>query len=271
MKHAIMVTGHGKTGNVFQRTIDLLDSHEIDFYVHWDAKYKHPKFHSQKSKIIFVKKPVKVFWGTDTQIQAEYLLMDAVAKADQEYDYVHLISAVDIPLMDKKHFLSFFEKQGGGHAYVDYFNVTQWDYARIRYYYPFSHINLRGSLWGSIYKRAVPPINKLFGVNRTKNRTIYKGTNWFSIDGRYLTDILNFKDKKMFMHSYLGDELLIQTILYDKIKDIHEASLRYIDWKRGTPYTFKATDSDELSKIVNTTYLFARKVNDPMLVDKLYH
>lgn len=73
------------------------------------------------------------------------------------------------------------------------------------------------------------------------------------------------------MHSYLGDELLIQTILYDKIKDIHEASLRYIDWKRGTPYTFKATDSDELSKIVNTTYLFARKVNDPMLVDKLYH
>lgn len=270
MKHAIMVTGHGNTYKILQKTINILDSNSIDFFIHWDAKYSQPKITSHHSNIQFITKPEKVFWGTDTQIKAEYHLMNAVAKSHQNYDYVHLISAVDIPMMDKDHFLSFFENQGRGHAYVDYFPVNKWDYSRIAYYYPLSHINLRGSFWGSVYKKIVPIINKLFCINRIKNKEIYKGTNWFSIDSNYLNSILKFKNRKLFMHSYLADELLVQTILYDEIKEFYQPSLRYIDWHRGTPYTFGLNDTIELSKLINTAYLFARKVNDPKLVDKLY-
>ncbi|MBL1057030.1 hypothetical protein JEM51_11560 [Ligilactobacillus agilis] len=270
MKHAIMVIGHGDTCEVLQETVKILDSNSIDFYIHWDAKYIPPKIYSNYSKIEFIDNPESVFWGTDTQIKAEYLLFNAVAKADIDYDYVHLISAMDIPLMDKRHFLSFFEKQGRGKAYVDYFPVNSWDYYRISYYYPFSHIKLRGSVLGSIYKKVVPLVNRMFFINRVKNKKIYKGTNWFSLDSKYLNYILDFKNPNMFMNSYLADELLIQTILYNEINTFCQPSLRYIDWKRGAPYTFGLNDILELSRLINTEYLFARKVNNSKLVDELY-
>ncbi|MGL4267968.1 MAG: hypothetical protein ACRCR7_12700 [Weissella cibaria] len=43
MKHAIMVEGHGDTADILQSTIDWLDDSEIDFFIHWDKKYKKPK------------------------------------------------------------------------------------------------------------------------------------------------------------------------------------------------------------------------------------
>ena len=57
MKHAIMVTGHGNTYKILQKTINILDSNSIDFFIHWDAKYSQPKITIHYSNIQFITKP----------------------------------------------------------------------------------------------------------------------------------------------------------------------------------------------------------------------
>lgn len=75
------------------------------------------------------------------------------------------------------------------------------------------------------------------------------------------------------------DEMFLQTIVYnssfkDKLydKDYDDSCLgnqRYIDWKRGTPYTFRNEDFEEL---INSNCLFARKFNEKIdckIIDRL--
>lgn len=63
MKHAIMVLGHGEDASILQKTIDLLDCDNIDFFIHWDRKYKQPSLCSKCSKVYMIKKPILVSWG----------------------------------------------------------------------------------------------------------------------------------------------------------------------------------------------------------------
>lgn len=43
MKHAIMVIGYGQEASVLQKTIEILDDSDIDFYIHWDKRWPLPK------------------------------------------------------------------------------------------------------------------------------------------------------------------------------------------------------------------------------------
>ena len=57
----------------------------------------------------FVKKRLSVKWGGQSLIIATLrVLLDLVRNNNKEYDYVHLISANDIPLMTKNYFKNFF-------------------------------------------------------------------------------------------------------------------------------------------------------------------
>ncbi|WP_349087531.1 hypothetical protein [Anaerobutyricum soehngenii] len=86
------------------------------------------------------------------------------------------------------------------------------------------------------------------------------------------------KIKKVFNYT-MCDEMFLQTIVYnssfkDKLydKDYDDSCLgnqRYIDWKRGTPYTFRNEDFEEL---INSNCLFARKFNEKIdckIIDRL--
>ncbi|RZM15631.1 glycosyltransferase [Lactobacillus delbrueckii] len=55
IKQAIMVLGYGDNANVLQETIQILDNENIDFFIHWDKKFKKPRLKSSKSKVQFVK------------------------------------------------------------------------------------------------------------------------------------------------------------------------------------------------------------------------
>lgn len=107
MKHAIMVMGSGYQSGVLQELINHFDDHEIDFFIHWDRKFPLPSLNSKYSKIIFIPR-IKVYWGTCTQIYAKKELLKNVRAYKRKYDYVHLISSSDIPLMTKEYFKLFF-------------------------------------------------------------------------------------------------------------------------------------------------------------------
>lgn len=265
-----MVLGSGNNAEVLQKVITHLDDSDIDFFIHWDLKYKAPKLKAHNSHIIFIPR-MKVYWGTSTQVYAEQKLLKSVWKSKKTYDYVHLISSSDIPLMTKEYFKTFFSKE----LYLGYSPESEKNNQRLSFYYPIDHLNIR-KYHGLI--RLIKLLNIVFRVNRLKGRDIspMKGPNWFSIRSTFVPIILNYCNMDIFRHTFLSDETYLQTILSDyrpqnlmEYND-NEMAARYIDWQRGQPNVFTIKDAPELKNKINTKYAFARKVKNPDLVDKIF-
>lgn len=282
MKHAIMVMGFGDDASVLQETINVLDDEDIDFIIHWDKRFNLPELHSNKSNIIFIPR-IRVNWATDLQTRAEILLFKYVYNSDTHYDYCHLISANDIPLMDANYFKDFFK---AGSHYLGFVDYLEKDFIeRMKYYYPIRHLDVK---WKKgKYLNIVRHINKLFKVNRLKNKHIEKGCNWFSMDVKYLKKLTNLDNFNMFKHTFASDEFYVQTILYylkpdnytkkynylsdtERMNRSSRMALRYIDWHRGDPYVFSGDDVSELKRKKNTKYAFVRKVYDHNVCKQLF-
>lgn len=114
---------------------------------------------------------------------------------------------------------------------------------------------------------------------REKDITYKKGGNWVSIT-RKCAEYVVSKEKwfeENFRMTLCGDEVFLQTLIWNSpfSKNIYDGrfqSLRYVDWKRGNPYTFQYEDMEEL---LNAPYdaLFARKFSeekDNRIIKELY-
>lgn len=113
----------------------------------------------------------------------------------------------------------------------------------------------------------------LLHVNRQLGKsTVRKGPNWFSGPVYVIEAVLQYDDLQRFRHTYLGDEVLLQTVLANLsvTENDNAAALGYIDWERGTPYLFGVEDVEELKSKVNTGFAFARKGMDTNVVMKIY-
>jgi hypothetical protein len=264
MKHAIMVMGYGNDIRVLQKMIDILDDDDIDFYIHWDKRWPLPNLSSHHSKISIIKKRIAVKWGSFTQVEAEYALIKSVYPL---YDYVHLVSAMDMPLMTVDYFKQYFTKE----VYIGFSDPLKFK-NRLEGYYP-NNIDFRKH-------RIIFGICRLFNsflrINRLREKSnfqVHKGPNWFSIKGRYLSELVRY-DLSIFEHTCFPDEEFVQTILgkFDDgnySREDNAQAARYIDWHRGGPYVFTLRDVPELRKIVNTDFAFARKVMDPRVIDEV--
>lgn len=281
MRHAIMVMGFGNDASVLQETINILDDDNIDFIIHWDKRFKKPNLNSHNSNIIFIPR-IKVNWATDLQTKAQILLFKYVYES-KKYDYCHLISANDIPLMDVDYFKGFFDQGSHYLGFVDY--IEDVFIQRMKYYYPIRHLNVKHKKY--IYIKIIKKINQLFKVNRIKEKRIEKGCNWFSMDVSYLGSLINKKDFNMFKNTFASDEFYVQTLLsnlkpenlskkYNYLSDSERMNrssnmaARYIDWHRGCPYVFTVNDLNELKKKKNTKYAFVRKVYDSDLTKLIF-
>lgn len=104
------------------------------------------------------------------------------------------------------------------------------------------------------------------------------GSQWFSITDEFARYVLSKKDwiKLSFEHSYLCDELFLQTLAYNShfyeriynstpVKDIpqeQQGNLRYINWWDGSPYTWnidEVADINQLNVGIKNGHLFSRK------------
>ncbi len=268
-----MVIGTGNDSSILQKTISHLDDENIDFFIHWDAKFKKPLLKSNSSAIIFMKQQ-KVNWGGSSLVSTEYRLLKAVFEYHKEYDYVHLISSVDMPLMTKNYFKNYFSKD----LYLGFLPDSLIDDRiknRLKYYWLADFINAR-SIFGKLVTNLFEFLNKLLGVNRLKDKriSIGKGSEWFSMKYNFIPKVINYSDINIFKYSFCADELFLQTILNSYNPNINmednEMAGRYIDWKRGQPYTFTINDVEELKKLVDTKYAFARKIGDAKVIDKVF-
>ncbi len=273
-KHAYLIIAHSNWKQLLF-LIDILNDPRNDFFLLVDAKAK--DFNKEEfiknctSKNLFFVAPIHVFWGDYSQTVATLaLLKESTSRGN--YNYYHLISAVDMPLKSPNAIHQFFD-DNQGYEFVDFdsYPETDWAEERIKYYYFWQKmIGRRQKDVIKFIRDFIVFIEKLFGVNRIKGIEQYlgKGANWFSItDGfaRFIVDNEAFIDEH-FKRTYCADEVLIQTLLkmspYNekwygfKNPDIQYQNLRYFDWNRGKPYTFK---KEEFFGLCESPYIFARK------------
>lgn len=292
MRHAILITTHDNV-EISKNLLSLYDDKNIDFYFLIDKKAKtydeeRLKKVCKESKVYFVPK-INIYWGSFSQIQAEYILLENAVK--KSYDYYHLISGCDIPLYTKNEFFDFFE-QNKGKEFVEYSpkeiaekNKVQ---DRVKYYYVFMEsVREKSAIKRkpkTFFREFFLKLQRLLKIDRTKGKEFQYGSNWFDITDDFAKYVLKNKPWviKHFKKTCCADELFLQTLLFNspfysnnyyclnKKNRILQRN-RYTDWTRGQPYTFKKEDYNEIINIKES--LFIRKFNyknDAEIVNKLF-
>lgn len=288
MKHAYLIIAHHDWEQL-RKQIELLKSDNHDIYVHIDKKSKDFDISlfndiSQSSRVYFFSE-YSIFWGGYSQVETELFLFEKAFT--KHYDYYHLLSGNDLPLVSNEELDKFFKKNEGKEFILfdegalqnnseisrrtKYYHFLQ-DYRR-RYKQPWKNA------FFTFCERVLLASQIVLHINRTKNLdwTIKYGSNWVSITDKLVKVILENRDKieKVFSCTNCADELFVQTIAYNfgfaervySPLTNQSANVRFIDWNRGSngnPYTFTLADYDLLfpkdpSKQQN---LFARKFSE---------
>ena len=101
-----------------------------------------------------------------------------------------------------------------------------------------------------------------------------KGSNWVSVTDAFCRYLIEQEPRlrARFRHTLCPDEIFLQTALWNSPfrqniydaegEDLERATLRKIDWQRGSPYVWRADDADEL---LNSSAFFARKFSSQQM------
>ena len=271
MKHAYLILAHNNFYTL-KVLLKLLDNENNDIYIHIDKKTRTvPKEEIlsvvQKSNLHWVT-PIKTYWGHSSLVNAELKLIKT-AILNVEYEYLHLISGVDLPLKKQSEIHKFFE-DNKGKEFVGFSNLKNNYEDRVKYYYWLQKYEKNSKIIAKL-QEILTKFQKILKVNRLKNSNIniQKGCQWVSITGDFAKYIIKQEKwiQKFFANTNCSDELLMQTILinspfakniYNK-NDEYKSCLREIDWERGSPYVWKKEDKDIL---LSSNNIFARKFDE---------
>lgn len=269
-KHAYLIIAHNQF-ELLEILIKMLDDERNDLFVHIDAKvrdfdFKHFAGITKKSNLYFTNNRYSIKWASFDMVKAEYALFEKVFESNNNYNYVHLISGVDLPIKSQDEIHAFFEKNHGKefvHFTSEKLNNTELD--RVRAY----HFAMgRRNYINRFITKLESKMARILGINRIKNLEVQKGSQWFSITMDFAKYIFDKKEfvYKQFHHTFIPDEFFVQTLLVNSrfknnlfmpdCKNDHLACARLIDWERGNPYVFKIEDFDE---IISSKAMFARK------------
>lgn len=266
----------------------LLDDSRNDIYLLIDQKATYDqaavKAGIKYSNLYFVA-PLKIYWGSYSQIKAELRLFAQAAQ--KKYAFYHLLSGLDLPLVSQDTIHEFFDQ----HLHTEFLTFTDKSIATknrvadrldVHLYPNISERTFNAKVLRKLYN-LYRKAEHLFehtshiGLNRL-NMDLGYGSNWVSIDHDLVMYILSQKDwiYKKFRHSVLGDELFIHTlVLNSKFKErvyvldgVHDrptdrqGNLRYINWWDGGPYTWQQKDLKTLQQVVEQGYFFSRKFDE---------
>ncbi len=289
MKHGFLILLHNHYDQV-RKLITLLDNKDSCIFLHIDKKSTLTdedvsRFNdaAHLARVIFVDR-VSVQWGGYSQVLAT---LNLLKKADEyNLDFYHLISGADFPLKSWNVFDDFFLEHRGfqfvSYVPADYQHRLQ---KRVKYYWFFQEqignpkraiqkIDAYRILLLAI-QRTLVFAQQVLGVDRRKKNTgisFWIGSNWVSITHDFLSYIVSKEQwiAETYKETLCADEVFIQTLLSNsEFANKVQGNLRYIDWGRGNPYVFRASDYDELMK---NDMIFARKFDetvDSQIVDMI--
>lgn len=285
-QHAFLIMAHNNWYNL-EKLIQIIDAPWNDIYLHIDCKAKdfnkHKFINLPKHSKIRLTKRHNVSWGNESQITAEMALFEKAYKHGPYY-YYHFLSGSDLPLLNAQELYDFFERKGCNYLHT----VTN-----------SAPFEWRLKIYSDVFRaKWIPEIirNKLnvyseifqykFHINRltwlkSKYPTLGKGHNWCDLTQNAVEILLQSKKniRKFTRFTHCTDEMYKQIILLnqpvDKIGDISETEIRYIDWSDGGshPRTLTIADYDKLYSCKHQ-YVFARKFDEKVdceIIDTIYN
>lgn len=281
--HAYMIIAHNQF-DLLEKLVKSLDDKRNDIYIHIDKKVKIFDFERIKnavkySSVYFTNTRYSIKWASFDMVKAEYALLEKVFENGKRYDYVHLLSGVDLPVKSNDYIHSFFDKNSGKEfVHFTHKKLNSHEIDRVKAY----HFAMgRRNYFNRLITYFESKLANILKINRIKNLEVQKGSQWFSITGEFAEYILAQKDfvSKQFKHTFIPDEFFVQTLLINskfknnlymnEFDDNHEACVRLIDWKRGNPYVWRTEDFEEIK---NSPCIFARKFDlntDKEIVEKI--
>ena len=278
-RHAYLILAH-KFDYVFCSLLKMIDDERNDIFIHMDKKnrtYKESETREivKKSRVYHCK-PRRCTWGAFSIVKAELSLLH-LSTSTSKYSYYHLLSGQDLPIQSQDTIHKFFASNSGK-EFIG-FDSLEFDFHdRVRVY------NVFQEFVGRRYSRINDyflTVQKLVGINRNKRVKYQKGHQWFSISDEFARYLLSKERwiRELFRFTFCPDESFVQTVLVNSpfienqflsgSGDSCTMVMRHIDWKRGTPYTFRKEDFGELD---GAQEMFARKFDenvDKFIIDMI--
>ena len=263
-------------------------SHEhIDFFLHVDQKSDIQKQITHSNNVHFVKEPIDVQWGHFSQIEC-ILKCFALVKEHGHYNYIHIISGQDLPLVSSEVIMNYFEENPGKELvkHVQLPNASEmWGcFYRVSVYYPRFMIS-RFKPITKLRNRYIDFVMSVPFLKRDLSALppkLYKGSNWFSITGACMEHILDFTTSSpsyvhFFRNTFCGDEIFFHSIILNsKFKDsVVNDIKRYTDWDTGPefPRTLTLEDYKRIEEKGKGCF-WGRKFDmdvDKTIIEKILH
>lgn len=272
-KHAYLIMAHNQP-ELLKCLLKALDHEENDIYLHLDIKMKDVDVQAlcsqiRRGTICVLSHRLDVQWGDFSQIECELLLLSEATKTP--HVYYHLMSGVDMPLKSQEEIHRFFsEHRGTEFIQFEAPEISKQTKQRVAKFHFGNKKRSNKSILDKVCYRASLLLQCF--VDRTRNTpvTFQKGANWFSITDACARSVLEKRDfiDRHFRHSNCGDEMFLQTIVYNSpfrervcgnnYCDNYDNILYCIDWERGDPYEYTVED---YTALIGSGMLFARKFN----------
>ena len=292
MKQAYLIIAHNKIEQL-KFLASLLDYEKHDIFILFDKKAmitdmeKNQIENLVRKSTVFFTKEIPIYWGDYSLVEAELELFTTAIK-NNDYSMYHLLSGMDLPLVDAKYIYKFFDER------KDYSFLTMVSdalykknkiYDRVSFKYFAPHLSsrsvnnkvLRRIL--NIYRKFETGIQRKLKVDffRKFNLELKYASNWCSLNHKAFQVLVEERKfiEKVFKQTIVNDELFIPTILekndlLDSVYSLEatndqptdfQGNLRYINWWDGSPYTWTDSEKDieQLRYGKEQGHLFSRK------------
>lgn len=273
-KHAVCILAHKNWGQL-DDLIETLGSEYVDIFLHIDKKHRkdfdlYADNHDfRRHTNVCLIDSHEVDWGGYSQLLVELALFKKVLEHDEKYDYVHLISGQDFPLMPTEAIVK--ECDRTGHDYIGFIiGDKKKRYERRLKYWNIFVSKVRSSKLCAYTRKAFLVLQMVMGINRLRHcsLTFEVGANWMSITIQSLKYIVSEypKYEKYFKHGISAEECYKQMILKTSpTASIVNNSKRFVVFENMNSSRETLTMT-RLDQIMSSGAFFARKFDDE--VDK---
>ena len=285
MKHAFLIIAH-KNCQQLIKLLRYLDHIDNEIFIHIDKKSKSISKDKladicEKSKV-HIYKEISVYWGGDTLIECELLLMKN-AQNTGHHDYYHLLSGMDLPIKRLKYIHEFFEINNG----KEFIELKEADPStafgkmiirRVDLFH-FNFFKSNHTLSDSVRKMFLIP-QLVFHIHRVKRKTVFYGSEWFSISQKCIDYVIAHEEeiKETYKYTGCGDEVFLQSLIGNAPNGTlcmsENGNMRLVKWdgniNKSNPVILKSTD---WKLIESSECLFARKFDekiDSEIIDRIY-
>ena len=286
-KHAFLIIAHNQF-DILEKLIIMLDDDRNDIFLHIDKRVEHfnkNRFSAlvKHSELHFTKR-IAVYWGHSSQVDCELLLLGECLKHGP-YQFVHLLSGVDLPIKTQDEIHRFFDE----HPNTQFLQIGWADrhlYRLEKYHFFLKHTHAPERIKGLVNK-TVNAVTAKLRINRLKkygDMEIVKTANWFSITGECAEYVYSKRRfiRRLTRFTVCADEMFLGTVIrsspfWSQVYNPEpswDGHMRYIDRIRNvgsSPHIFTINDKDH---IIESKMLFARKFDenvDNEIIRFVYH